>query len=625
MTETISQFWPARVARRADPLPGGDEANLRELWLAGRRQRPVIALFGLLGLALGVFHYATSPKQYYSSAVVLIEERQNDLEQEISALRPLTRNDTGFENQMQILQSRRLAEDVVRRLGLQGRPDFLAPPVSVLGGLKDEAKARLRGLLPQPPDARPASAETGSSADAAVQAAAALLARDTSFGRVGRSYSVEIGYLSHDPVLARDIANAYAEAYLADGTRANVEESDRTADWMKERIEEIRQVASAATIDFERFRAENGAMDQQGLREREQRVEALNALYVAIEARYQEHLIAGSYPVPNGRILSAALLPERPSAPRAWQLLAAGLAAGLMLGLAVAVLRETREAGLRTARDVQAEGLAFLGYLPTFRKRRRPAPPPAPLPETDGAEAVFRTSYGRGLSEPRRQGPFASGASPAADAYATAAFRVLLSAEIAGETRGQGRVVGIGGLVAGDGATTLAEDLARQSAFAGRRTLLVDGDPGRALTQRLCGRDAEGRGAGDLWSGIVRLSSGLDLLPVPRMSGADAMRTSAIANTLSAARARYDVVLVDLPPVGFHPAAMALTRSLDGIVLVLRWGRTPRELLQAALSRDPDLRQRIAGVALNRTRIPRLRKYGVSRQECRALLLSPGG
>ena len=616
MTENISQFWPTRIGRRPDPTPGREDDTLRELWLAARRQWPLVALLALLGLALGVLHYATSPRQYYASATLLIEERQNDLEQEISALRPLTRNDTGFENQMQILQSRQLAEAVVRQLDLRDRPDILYPPRSMLGGLKDDAKGFVKSLIPQPARQGTTTGDAEGAEDAAIRKAAAALSERMRFARIGRSYSVEIGALSADPAAARDLANTFAEAYLSDGTRTNLEESGRTAAWMKERIEDIQRTATEATIEAERFRAENGAMDQQGLREREQRVEALNALYVALEARYQEHLLAGSYPVPNGRILSAALLPERPAEPSGWRILLAGLAAGMMLGLAFAVIRELREKGFRTARDVEGDGLPFLGYLPVF-DRRRPVPVAAPLPEARPGTDMFRASQGRGLSQ--TQLPALRGMRPG-HGFDAAAYRVLLSSEIDTASRdARGRLVGVGGLLPGEGASTLAEALARQSSLSGRRTLLVDGDPARTLSHRLAGADPEMRGAGDLWSGLVRLSSGADFLPVPRMPGADAMRSTILANTLAAARMRYDIVLVDLPPVGFDPAAMALTRALDAVVVVLRWGRTPRSLLQSALARDPELRQRVAGVALNRTRLSRLGKYGVPAEERRAL------
>ncbi len=644
MSQNIAPIWQGQIAPRNDQPRQADRSDLFELLLAWRRQKWLVVFFACAGLAVGAVHYVTSPKEYYSSTTILIEERQNDLDQEISSLRPLSRNETSFENQMQILQSTQLATEVVRRLGLQDNPDFLSPPRSALGVLKSSVLQWVRSVAPQPE--RTGSITTSTPDEIArdkVQRAASRLAQETLFFRAGKSFSVEIGYLSSDPELAAAIADAYAEAYLADGMLANTETNDRTAAWMQERIEGLRQAALDAATEAEKFRAQNGAMDQQGLREREQRVEALNALYLTIEAQYQETLIAGSYPVANGRVLADALVADRPVEPKAWRILLAGLIVGTMAGLGLAILRERRETGYRTAHDVTVAGLDFLGYLPFIDATERQVarnsgksggdkPNPAP--------SYFASSRSPYAGVPGRAGGLTAAApllleepltiefaapelmisiEGKATGYQLAVRNILASIEL-GLDEGRGHVIAIGGLVEGEGATTLAANLANLAAITGRRVLLVDGDLGRSdLTGRMELDGAEDRGGpydrstSKLRSVRTLSASGLDFLPAfdSEKSRTEASRVVTLRQALASARESYDLVFVDLPPLCHRPEAKAWLRLLDGIVLVVDWGKTSHTMCQEYLAREPDLRKQILGVVLNRTKTHRLWRYGV--------------
>ena len=631
MTESLTHIWKSG-ADRLTPA-GGDPAgdNVREFWLAVRRQFWLVLLFAFAGLTAGAFHFATSPAQYYASATLLIEEKQSDLDQEISSLRPLARNDTGFQNQLQILQSQKLAIEVVRALELHENSDFISPPRSTLGQTKSEVIGALKAVLPRPAPAMRDSESGGpqTAEDPAVREAAALLVQRTEFLRLGKSYSVEVGFRSHDPNLAAAIADAYARAYLEDGTRANLEASDRTAVWMQERIAEVQEAASAASLEAETFRSANRATDQQGLREREQQVETLNELLLALEARYQEQLLAGSFPVENGRILSAALVPDEPVKPVAWQLLLAGLAAGGLVGLGLAVGRELRETGFRNAEDVRAVGLNFLGYLPALKNSDRKTARASKVRLTPPVEARDETkvspqsggSAGRRLSlgVPNAPAivedhlPSAGGETP----YGRATRGVLWSMDMAG-TNGRARVLGVSGLVRNEGATTLAANLADQAAGNGGRVLLIDADLAGAGLSRLV------RSAGNvrveppsefepLWN-VRRLGSGVHFLPAADGGASVSHRVRAIRAAIEAGSTIYDLVVVDMPPMT-NPDTASLVQPLDGIVMVVRWGRTTRHSIDSFLKRSPGFRRKVSGAVLNRARLGKLRRYGVSAEE----------
>lgn len=146
MTQEIPNVRSLPIEARVAPAASSD-GDLHELWLAARRQFWVVTVCAVLGLVAGALHYATSPRAYQAGATVMIEQRLSDLEQELSASLPLSRNDTAFQNEIQILQSQHLATEVVRALDLHQNEDFLNTPQSALAGFVSDAKAWVKSII----------------------------------------------------------------------------------------------------------------------------------------------------------------------------------------------------------------------------------------------------------------------------------------------------------------------------------------------------------------------------------------------------------------------------------------------------------------------------------------------
>ncbi|MBF9033147.1 hypothetical protein HKCCE2091_02765 [Rhodobacterales bacterium HKCCE2091] len=616
--------------------------TLSEILLAARRQAWVVVVCAIAGLALGLLHYATTPKTYQAAATLLVEERQSELREEISATLPTARSDTSMMNELQILGSLEIASDVVRALDLSGNPNFTDPPQSLLGSVVSGAKSAIRALIPQPaPQPAATGGDGAGTEDLDTLRAAQRLRLQTDLRRVGRSFVVEIWYESHDPVLATEIVNAYADAYLADGIEANVEAAMRTAGWMDDRLQELRAAALEAAEEAERFRLENGAADQQGLRERQSRAEALNELVEQFQVRSQEAALESSFPVSTGRILSRALPPRDPAAPKGWQVLAGGMVLGLFAALLIAVAREMRETGFRTGADVtDALGVPFLGYLPVVRSRdvrkrgaglntrvRFAAPPPAWEPGKPALPQLMARDRAMPLDIAPPGGPSAhlpatallASRAPASEAgRAFAGLYANIDLSLAGQS--EGRILAIGALTGGEGASHVASNLAHAAACAGRRVLLVDADlAGAGLTKRM---GAEGApGTVDVLDGLVGIRDAVRHVPeaghcfLPTGAQADTGPVSPymadFATLLTELRAAYDDIFVDLPPLSRSPEVKTLLRAVENIVLVTAWGRTPRKMLTSWLDHEGDLHRRILGVVLNRAEPRRLPLYGV--------------
>ncbi|WP_425338348.1 septum site-determining protein Ssd [Streptomyces flavochromogenes] len=158
----------------------------------------------------------------------------------------------------------------------------------------------------------------------------------------------------------------------------------------------------------------------------------------------------------------------------------------------------------------------------------------------------------------------------------------LLVDRIADAAEGMGRqatTVGVVGGRGGAGASTLACGLALAAARAGRRTLLLDGDPlGGGLDVLLGGEREEGRRWPDFAASKGRLAGGALEESLPSVRGvrvlswgrepAAALPAEAVRSVLAAARRRGGVVVVDLPRAA-DPAAVEALAQLDLGLLVV--------------------------------------------------------
>lgn len=168
------------------------------------------------------------------------------------------------------------------------------------------------------------------------------------------------------------------------------------------------------------------------------------------------------------------------------------------------------------------------------------------------------------------------------------------------------KVVMLASAVAGEGKTLTSSNLALTlSESYKRRVLLIDGDLRRPSLHTIFSVD----GTTGLSEGLValeerrfpvhQLSPHLTLLPAgrPSLDPMAGLTSDRMRRLIDEARAAFDWVIVDTPPVGLLPDGHLLTSIVDGVVLVVKAGATPYPVVQRAL--DSLGRDRILGVVLN--------------------------
>ena len=253
-----------------------DLIDLRELISIFRRRFWSLFAAGVLTfLAVVLFTLQATPK-YTATADVVLNVRQSqvvDIEAVLSGAPP---DSAMVDTEVEVLRSRSLAETVVEELNLIAVPEFNASlrEREGLGGFVSSLSGGLRSLLM--PGRSAALSEDERAAREYDQVVNALM-EVRSIRRAGLTYVIAISATSETPSLARDIANAYAEAYLLNQLEAKFEATERANEWLNERVETLRDEVRVREEAVARYRDEAGLIDAEGATVAEQQVTDLNS------------------------------------------------------------------------------------------------------------------------------------------------------------------------------------------------------------------------------------------------------------------------------------------------------------------------------------------------------------
>jgi capsular exopolysaccharide synthesis family protein len=287
-------------------------------------------------------------------------------------------------------------------------------------------------------------------------------------------------------------------------------------------------------------------------------------------------------------LVDPAQTPTHPTSPRTTLNLVLGGLAGLLLGLALATVRERVDRRIRSHVDVrEALGLPVLAELPRIprRLRRKTAP------ERHSVPAV-------------------------ADPY-----RSLATAVAVASNRDERRCLLITSPAPAEGKSTVAAHLALSLAQDGEATVLLDCDLYRP-TQDQAFPEPKRRPLAE----VLRATNGSlpDSTEVqPRLkvlaataSAADrtlSVRSPEFVNAIKAATTGHDRVVLDCPPVLGSADTGALARRSDAAIVVLAAGRTREGDAIAAIAALNSMGIHVLGVVLSGVRGRHLSYYGYGR------------
>ena len=288
-------------------------------------------------------------------------------------------------------------------------------------------------------------------------------------------------------------------------------------------------------------------------------------LYDLLYARLQEANIDAGNSATNVTVADPARPPGGPYLPQPFLFITAGIFGGLFVGFLLAYLLESQDDTLADSFQVETvSNLPVLGMVPFHRMEARPR---------EGALAAESSSF---LIAP--------------ESSTAESFRSLRSGLTLSGVGRKLKVLAVTSALPGEGKSFTTYNLGLAFAATGMKVLIVDCDLRRPRQHALF-RVAREDGLADLLAGQIAFEASIKphpveqnlfIIPAGRQSplASELLGAGEIEKVLATARGRFDLVFVDNPPVLPVADAIIVGTHCDGLIGVLRAGKTSRKALR---------------------------------------------
>jgi len=254
-------------------------AALRRWVPVARRRLGIFLLPVVLFTVLGYVAYRHIPARYDAQAVLALDARQFQGLPSESVISPLPQESPVLRTELDIIQSRMMAQRVVDRLKEEGFPlERDVPKGNLLSQLKD----LIRGF------SKPAGSEVPSGqTDAAAVPTSTLV--DDVLGNLNvtndsRSYTIFISYSAGDPERAARVANAFAQAYIDYQIDIQISATTTVSRWLGSKVKSLRGELENAEKARQDFIQKSNVATFDGMTLAAQRVASLNKDLAGVHA-----------------------------------------------------------------------------------------------------------------------------------------------------------------------------------------------------------------------------------------------------------------------------------------------------------------------------------------------------
>jgi polysaccharide biosynthesis transport protein len=344
----------------------------------------------------------------------------------------------------------------------------------------------------------------------------------------------------------------------------------------------------ALTKNFETLKRQMGAVNDRSIQlEALERDATVNRnLLEAMLLRAKQSTGAEDIMQANAKLVSPATAPSVPSYPPKQLIALLGIAGGMMVGVTIALMREGGDHTFRRAEQIEATtGLPVMAMVPQVTGRTAPAMQVLRQPTSAYSEALRRVHIGVELSE--------AAASPKT---------ILISSATPSE-----------------GKSVMVASLGRLLASNGKRVLLIDCDwrsPRLHQIFRCSNRDGLANLLVDKDCELENTIhhdalSGVDVMPAGPWSprSAHLLSSDRMRHLLEALEPHYEFIILDTPPALVTADVLSLSRLVEKVVFVVRWGHTRQEAVLEALRQIIDAHGDVAGIVMSRVVSKQYRQY----------------
>lgn len=440
-----------------------------------------------------------------------------------------------------------------------------------------------------------------------VELASQLQAAQLELGRAEQTLATIQAAASED-VAARALAldDAQLRSFASSASAGDAAALSRFDRRFKQLLQQAEGAREQLTMRVADMQAQTDRLatqfDSQGadlikIQQLERETEATRVLYETFLNRLRETSVQIGVQQADSRVLSEAIVGTY-VAPRKSVIMIMGIFLGGLLAAAIVLGREFLQNTFRTAEELErSTHISVLGQIPKIPARGRIETVAylADKPTSAAAEAVrnLRTS--------------------------------ILMSNI--DTPPQ--VIMLTSSLPAEGKTTTAIALAQNLAGLGKKVLLVEGDirrrtfgiyfpeatkqPGILSVIAQFGKE-DGRAKAVTLEQAVFSPPNLDIDVLmgekSAINAADVFASAAFHDFMTAARAKYDYIIIDTPPVLVVSDARVIGPHADAILYAVNWDKTAKTQVEEGLRQLSSINLKVTGLALMQIDPKGMRRYG---------------
>ncbi|MCJ7810123.1 MAG: polysaccharide biosynthesis tyrosine autokinase, partial [Desulfobulbaceae bacterium] len=312
----------------------------------------------------------------------------------------------------------------------------------------------------------------------------------------------------------------------------------------------------------------------------QRQAESARQMYEMLIKRFKETSLTEEMKTGNIRIVDRAETPIKPVKPKKRLNLLLGLVVGLTLGIGLAFFLEYLDNTIKLPDEVRDYlKIPYLGPVPAFAKAKN----------RDGIPSDLVT-----LHSPK--------------STASESFRGIRTGVLFSSADKPPQVILVSSSGPGEGKTVCASNLAVAMAQSGSRVVLLDCDMRRPRLHKMFNISRE-VGVSNVLVGSSTLAEAMVVDAVPNLdvipcgpippNPSEMIGSNKMKDLIETLRKDYTRIIIDSPPVTAVTDSAILAQAADGLILVIRAGDTPRQIVLNGVSHLKAMNAPILGAVLN--------------------------
>lgn len=312
-------------------------------------------------------------------------------------------------------------------------------------------------------------------------------------------------------------------------------------------------------------------------------------LYKVVLLRMKEVGVAASLNPSNIQVIDQAEIPRAPYKPNRQRNLLMAVVVGLFLGVGLAFFLEYLDNTVKTPEDVeQMIRLPSFGMVPEISHKKR--------------KQVNQRS-----SRPVELITFRHPKSILSEAYRSIRTSILLSF-----SEKPPKTIVFSSPNPAEGKTTTLINTAIALSQLGAQVIIIDADMRKPRVHQVF-EQGNGTGLSTFLSGHASLGSLIKKSHIPNLycisagpippNPSELLGSNLFKKMLQSLGEKFDQIIIDSPPILGFTDSIILSASVEGVILVVSGGKTPKETLKRAKEALLQVNAKILGVVINRVNI----------------------